>query len=68
MEDLEQDERQQRLGDDHLVQGDVRRPQDGHRADEECERHLGDRDTSLAGLLVMPAGEGRREGEGRVLH
>ena len=69
VEDLEQDERRRRrLGDNRLVRGDVRRALGDRRANEECERHLGDRDTSLGGLLVMPAGEGRREGEGHVLH
>ena len=63
VEDLEQEERPWWLGDIRLV----RRPQGDRRADEEGERRLGDSDTSLVGLLVMPAGDGRREREGRVL-
>ena len=37
----------------------VRRPRDGRCAKWEGERRLGDRDTFLAGLLVMLAREGR---------
>ena len=43
------------------------RPLDDRHAGEEGERRLGDRDTSLAGLLVMPGGDDQREMEGRVL-
>ena len=67
VEDLEQEERPRRLGDIRLVRGDVRWPQGDCHADEEGERRLGDGDTSLAGLLVMPAGDGWREREGHVL-
>ena len=57
-EDLEQKDQRRRLENINLSQGDVRRPQDDRRAEEESERRLGDRDTSLVGLLVMPFSEG----------
>ena len=56
VEDLEQEEWPRQLRDIRLVRGDVRRPQGDRRANEVGERRLGDSDTSLAGLLVMPGG------------
>ena len=40
-----------------MMRGDIRRPQGDRRADGEDELCLGDSDTSLAGLLVMPASD-----------
>ena len=67
VEDLEQEDRWRQLGSIRLMQGNVRRSQDDCHAEFESERRLGDRDTSPAGLQVMPFSEGRRERDGHIL-